>query len=127
MELSGKQYGNNIDEQQGMNLLYVSTIHATANQKVSDGEIKEICKTLIDICSGLTAFWILMGDMNHEASHMQKELEKYPCRVIAPKSFTQKSRGTLDYAIVANDIVPYINSPIWVDNEFRNSDQMKDS
>lgn len=57
------------------NLLYVATIHATANQKVSDGEIKEICKTLIDICSGLTASWILMGDMNHEASHMRLVLK----------------------------------------------------
>lgn len=63
-----------------------------------------------------------MGDMNHEAAHMRLVLGNYPCSVIAPDSFTQKSGGTLDYAIVADDIVPYINPSIWVDSAFRNSD-----
>lgn len=104
-------------------LIYVATFHATANQNVSDGEIELICNDLIKICSGLTAFWILMGDMNHEADHMQEVLKGSSCRVIAPDSFTQKSGGTLDYAIVANNIVQYINS-LWVDNEFRESDHL---
>lgn len=104
-------------------LLYVATFHATANQKVSDGEIKLICNDLINISSRLTASWILMGDMNHKAAPMQKVLESYPCSVIAPDSFTQKSGGTLDYAIVADDIVQYINL-IWVDKEFRESDHL---
>lgn len=103
-------------------LLYVATIHATANQKDSEDEIKVICKTLIDICSRLTASWILMGDMNHNAADMQEVLESYPCSVIAPDSFTQKSGGTLDYAIVANNIVQYINLPIEVDSVLRGSD-----
>ena len=64
-----------------------------------------------------------MGDMNHDAADMQEVLESYPCSVIAPDSFTQKSGGTLDYAIVANNIVQYINL-LWVDEEFRESDHL---
>ena len=63
-----------------------------------------------------------MGDMNHDAADMQEVLENYPCSVIAPDSFTQKSGGTLDYAIVADDIVQYINLPIEVDSVLRGSD-----
>ena len=63
-----------------------------------------------------------MGDMNHDAADMQEVLENYPCSVIAPDSFTQKRCGTLDYAIVADDIVQYINLPIEVDSVLRGSD-----
>lgn len=106
-------------------LLYISTIHATANNRVSKNEIKQICASWNKTCRATDNCWVLMGDMNCDADEL---VIKDACK-IAPDEPTQRSGGILDYAIVSPDLEPYVasfrgNTRVWVDEAYRNSDHL---
>ncbi|MBQ9983290.1 MAG: endonuclease/exonuclease/phosphatase family protein [Lachnospiraceae bacterium] len=106
-------------------LLYISTIHATANHRVSPDEIARICEYWKQVCKGTQNEWILMGDMNADSEELPSELQSY---IIAPDEPTQKSGGTLDYVLASKIIqdyfVAYDNKIIRVDSAYRDSDHL---
>lgn len=106
-------------------LLYISTIHATANHHVSPDEIGRICEYWERVCKGTQNEWILMGDMNANPHELPDELRSY---IIAPNEPTQKSGGTLDYVLASKEIqdyfLPYDGKNIRVDSAYRDSDHL---
>lgn len=109
----------------GPALLYVSTIHPTANHKTSKDEIKLICDSWTKTCRSTDNCWILMGDMNCAADELDI---KHACK-IAPDKPTQKSGQILDYAIMSPDLEPCVarfngGSGVWVDEAYRDSDHL---